>query len=251
MRRLIRGHQPLKRRCPLTFVIASTPRSGTQYTSRLLQSLGVHCSHEVFFGPHAHRHEMYVCNPLRREFYQGIAPLGDSSWLAVPFLDELPDNVAVIHQVREPVTSINSILHTRHFDWDEPLDDPVSADFHRFLQRVTRDWAWPDDKEQKAILFWNRWHQQIFEQSTRRPYFQLRLEDLSEETVSELLAFIGIRTINQREIQRLIEASCKTTNRNRGEPVPRVSWDDLPAETIELAHRMGYHEPATQTIQGA
>jgi hypothetical protein len=70
----------------------------------LLSRLGLTVGHEVVFGPRS------------RGFngFQGMQ--GDCSWLAAPFLAELPPDSVVIHQVRHPLAVTRSLVGIRFFD---------------------------------------------------------------------------------------------------------------------------------------
>jgi len=86
----------------IRYIITGTPRSGTGFTSQLLTSGGLKIGHEMFFGmPGA-------------GFYPAGA-VGDSSWLAVPYLRAYPD-AKKIHIVRNPLKTISSMLHAQNLE---------------------------------------------------------------------------------------------------------------------------------------
>src|SRR5437870_668008 len=86
---------------PIPFVVASTPRSGTGYIAQLLSALGVACGHEKYFNK---KSQTYHVQTLE----------GCSSWLSVPFLDRLPVQTVVLHQIRDPVRTINALIKTHN-----------------------------------------------------------------------------------------------------------------------------------------
>jgi hypothetical protein len=85
------------------FVVTGCARSGTTYLAELFTALGLPCGHEAVFAP------------ATSHFAGFGSRRGDSSWLAVPFLDELPPNTVVIHVVREPSAVIRSLVATKFF----------------------------------------------------------------------------------------------------------------------------------------
>ncbi|MFW6034492.1 MAG: hypothetical protein ACOC9R_05080, partial [bacterium] len=68
------------------FVVTGLGHSGTGWAAQLFSRLGVPCGHERWF------------NPWRQ------TPGGnDSSWLAVPHVDDLPAGWRIVHLVRDPL----------------------------------------------------------------------------------------------------------------------------------------------------
>ncbi|MDX1619822.1 MAG: hypothetical protein R3320_02450, partial [Nitriliruptorales bacterium] len=69
----------------------------------MLAAAGLTIGHERVFGPETER-------------FSGFGGRdGDASWLAVPFVDQLPDEVVVVHQVRHPAAVVGSLLGIRFF----------------------------------------------------------------------------------------------------------------------------------------
>ena len=131
----------------LDFVITGTPRSGTGYVARVLSSLGIICGHEAAFNPWAIE-AASVRKPV-------VRLRGDCSWLAAPFLMELPASTKVFHVVRDPVNTINSILCTGQLDWP--------SDYRTFLARHFRKDSnyWPTEVLIEAQQFWVEWNEMI------------------------------------------------------------------------------------------
>lgn len=75
----------------LKFVVAQTGRSGSGYTALKLTKLGIPTGHEDVFNP---------------VMTQRTDLVGDSSWMATPYLGEFSGKV--IHQVRHPAKVIRS-----------------------------------------------------------------------------------------------------------------------------------------------
>lgn len=102
----------------MTFLITGTGHSGTMWAARLFTRLGHDCGHERWHTP---------------EPYAGM-PTPDSSWLAVPRLDRLPEGTRVLHLVRDPLAVLQSMLAIRF------LTDGKAANPYTGFVR----WARPD-----------------------------------------------------------------------------------------------------------
>jgi len=105
----------------ISYVVVSTPRSGTGWMHRALSAMGLVCGHETHFVYWLQRHG----DPSRDGVW------GDSSWLAAPFLGDLPKGVVAIHLVRNPLKSIASLVSLGHFDEWLPAKNP----YKRFMQK--------------------------------------------------------------------------------------------------------------------
>ena len=79
-------------------LVTGCARSGTAYASAVLEGIGLDVGHEAVFGPRTRR-------------FEGFGEThGDSSWLAVPFLDILPEDTYVLHQTRHPQAAPRGLL---------------------------------------------------------------------------------------------------------------------------------------------
>lgn len=90
-------------------MVTGLSRSGTQYTATLLAKAGINCGHEKVFGPWSgvlHLRDPFSVHPSIH---------GDSSFMAVPYLDRLREGDWVFHQVREPLAVIRSHIGIRFF----------------------------------------------------------------------------------------------------------------------------------------
>ena len=118
-------------------IITGTPRSGTQYISKLLTSIGVPIGHEQYFG--------LPLGGIHRN-----NPQGDSSWLAVPYLCE--HKARIIHIVREPVKVISSMMGRDFFNRVSLYDE-----FINFYLPIPKDYSLLD----KCIYFYVNWNTEI------------------------------------------------------------------------------------------
>lgn len=74
------------------FLVTGLGRSGTTFAHKLFTKLGHPCLHEHQYSPVNH-------GPLVRS---------ESSWLAVPFLDQVPETVPVLRVIRNPYLIVRS-----------------------------------------------------------------------------------------------------------------------------------------------
>ena len=124
----------------MNLLITGSGRCGTGYVARVLQSVGVHCGHEGVFGPAGWKHAQKV-----RGLWQA-----DSSWLAVPFLAHL-DDVTIVHLVRNPKDTIDSLVNCRLF---EKRGFIYSQWLRKFLPSID-DYEKIEDKAAHLYLEWN------------------------------------------------------------------------------------------------
>jgi hypothetical protein len=191
---------------PIPFVIASTPRSGTAYITRILNELSIGCVHEQYFERYQ---QVYFVDDNR----------GCSSWLSVPFLHLLPKETKILHQVRDPVSTINSLIDTHNYRNCVGRNMP----FLRSKFSATTD--------QPEAEFWYDWHLRI----DKYAHFRYRLEDLPLDDILEYLEVSRSRSEVDKAI-RLV-----TTSFNSYGPVKaHMQWCDLPENVKCLAVEYGY-----------
>lgn len=139
---------------PLRFVVVGTGRCGTTFTATALQRAGIAVDHEAVFteaGP------------------QPVAHLeGDASWMAAPYLDRFQG--AVLHQVREPLAVIDSLLDLGLFA--SPFTDEIHRPWRRFLER---HFSLGGDPLVDAMRFYVQWNERCEAHASLR----LRIEDQS------------------------------------------------------------------------
>lgn len=191
---------------PIPFVIASTPRSGTAYMAQLLSKLGVACRHETYFD-------------RDRQTYFMDAPEGCVSWLSVPFLANLPKETLILHQVRNPVQTINSLIETHNYLKSLGPNMPFLRQHCPPLGRVPE------------VHFWQEWHKRIEDFAI----FRYRVEEIPIEKILQLLN-------RSRTVQEIDDAKKTVTlDFNSYGPVStHVKWDELPLSVKALATKYGY-----------
>ncbi len=87
----------------LRYLFVGTGRCGTQYTSRVLNSVDIKTGHESVFTVN---NDKTFNGPYEAEV----------SWLAVPYLNVVKDNLQVIHLIRNPLEVAQSFWNIRFFE---------------------------------------------------------------------------------------------------------------------------------------
>src|SRR5262245_57962235 len=117
---------------PIRFIVAGCPRSGTTYMAKLMTALGYPCGHERIFniwrilGLDVRPEIGGDFRDPMTAFFQLDAKKGDASFLAIPYMDQLPEGTVVFHQVRNPLEVIRSLMGMRFFS-DSYIPSPYLA----------------------------------------------------------------------------------------------------------------------------
>ena len=241
------------------FVVTGCARSGTAYTAAVLSRLGLRCGHEVVFGP------------ATRAFTGFGGQHGDSSWLAVPFLGQLPagpDGAVVLHRVRHPLKVVRSLLGIRFFDdrsrafltadvaytkvkWrireelmarGEVEASDKGARPHAAYRAYVRTYApelWDEPTPaERALRYWAMWNRRVEAAGPGRAAGARRLEvrrhfveTLDDAGLAAELAVVGL-PVSAEHVGLVTAAVPRDTNTKR---VVDVGWDDLPAGPARTA----------------
>lgn len=195
------------------FVVTGCGRSGTGYVSQLLSALGVPCGHEAIYGP------------TGPGGWGGL--LGDSSWLAVPYLDEFDGTV--IHLVRDPRKVVESHLRIQFFA------DHHRTSYQQALRRAAPEVFHPGGQFERACRYWVLWNGIVERHTDQR----IPVEGLDP---ANLLGALGASALaeDQALIQRVLAAVPTTYNSRQGRTAPNVGWDELPGDVRALALKYGY-----------
>ncbi len=158
-------------------VFTGTGRSGTKSSAQLFTKLGFKTTHQEVYsgeGPKLH--------PERT---------GDSSGLAAPFVTKIHHETLVIHQVRDPMKTIKSLLRNNHvpqnpYNPKRPWDGKqIYAFFCPRLQEV-------ETKFERACVLWTDWNQRVEAIKGQENYRFQRLEDYTPEILEEILTSLGV-----------------------------------------------------------
>ncbi len=239
----------------IRYVIASLPRSGTKYISKVLTKLGLKCAHEG--------HMRF--NKCRLEWDDEPGIWGDSSWMTVPYIGFLPPGTVVFHQLRDPIKVLNSNLppggDSYFRTWDEHAGlatDPFynkPIKWKRFIWEQTQDWIWPDkiaegpespEEIERLIHWWLNWNLWIEYSATRRSdlvYVRYKLEDMDADLLQNIASAIqpGIVGPRLQHCQNILKEVSTTINRHRT-PNDRITVEMLSPAARLLMYRYGYHD---------
>jgi hypothetical protein len=243
-------------------IVTGSQHSATAYTATLLTRLGCPCGHEAVFNPDNLRRRAarlgvgilqyllaQVRTPRRVDVF--MRPLdvrvdetlpwpagleADSSWLAAPYLASLPDGTVVLHQVRDPLAVLRSLVRRR---FARPSVYRAFA-----AQHVS---GLSGSLVQQSMQYWTAWNQMI-EAACRLPHLRprrLRVEELSVPVLQPLLALAG-HDRTPDEIERALDDVPRGVNTwgpkgrdaaVRPETLPRGGLFD---EMVRMARAYGY-----------
>jgi hypothetical protein len=206
----------------LRFVIVGTGRCGTTFTAQLLQLADIPVEHEAVFTETGPKHA-------------GILE-GDASWMAVPYLAQFDG--AVLHQVREPLAVIDSLLDLGLFASD--FSDEIHRPWRQFLEN---HFQLGGDPVIDAMRFYVEWNQRCEAHSDLR----IRVEDqcsLIPEFIDGIYPGKGVL------VERHLPRVSTRLNSREERRIPRtraagLSPGDLPGgrdrdALLAMAERYGY-----------
>jgi hypothetical protein len=205
----------------------------------VLCELGLRCGHEDVFG-------------VREWGFHGWRGFdGDSSWLAVPYLDELAPDVVVVHQVRDPTSTIRSIATEgvfMPFSFGRHVAMPAGrllrrkwpGDRYRRFLKAHASRVWNEEGEfRRAARHWVDWNTRIEQVASREgfEYHRIQVEHLDPIAVSSML------TGTRKDFEVLVHDVSKRTNARRSR-YENESLASLPGallgDVLELSARYGY-----------
>lgn len=211
-----------------TFAVCGAGRSGLGYTSRALTALGHPCGHEITFDPFGHSPEFG-------------ARQGDASWLALPYLDDLPHNAVIFHQVRDPLAVVRSLVGNHTLTAPSPYLDFVAEHAPEVLEEP--------DEVVRAMTYWVVWNRRLAAYADgARPYVRYRVEDLTPEAFAELAGLLGSVQSPDAVRQRLAHVAAGAAAVSRQDTsITVASLPGGPATEalLALADEFGYALPVT------
>ena len=228
-----------KKKTPIKYVVVSPPRSGTGYTAAALNRVGLNCGHETWFCP-----GRTVYQKSGEEFW------GDSSWMAAPFLVKLPTGTLVLHQLRDPIKTLDSMSARRQLRGNtQPRGHGPRGEYTKFLNVHFDNWESDESQHERLSRFWVEWNLKI-EQQERNPnlrYFRFKLEDMDEDLLLHITSLIGAPTPTADQLQSALYTNT-STNHRLGQANRIVPWaeeflhtDNEAAERVRsLSDRYGY-----------
>lgn len=198
-------------------LVTGCGRSGTMFVSEVLKRSGVNASHEKYFDIDVHSWP---------ESSSGV----EVSWLAAPYLDELPKDVRVVHLVRHPLDVVRSFLGIRFFERSE------GSEFLGFVL----DHCWDVGHEgpiDQALGYWLRWNKMISPFSEVR----VRVETMEPIVLYYLFEQFGIEVSRQRLEESCVELGTRHNGRDRADTTSSEILDrPLGKKVQRLAGVYGY-----------
>jgi len=209
----------------LHLLITGAPHAGTGYTSQLLVHAGVPCGHE----------DVYAIAGVR----EPGSWIAESSWVAAAHLGEIPAEIAVIHQVRDPLPWVDSYARRLRIGVGDSLRvvDRILPGFSEGIQ------ADPIGLTARLYVAWNR----LIEHSGR-VRGRHRLEDLESTRLRYLGHLAGVE-VTQEAAEAALARVPRNYNHHAGpEDWMPVSWETLSrceagGDLIALARAYGYDAP--------
>lgn len=205
-------------------VVTGCARSGTQYTAQVLQNLGLRCGHEKVY---LHSDEL----DFEKRWEDRDA---DISWLAAPYLNELPKDSVVLHLLRDPLKVVTCLVSHKLLTSDEQST--------YFMRRHVKEISEGSDLE-RAVWYVLRWNQLIEGVDKKRIiYTRCRVEYLIPPSLGRVLRLAGINR-DEQDIKKAL--GDVPTNAGACHSHQEVTWDDVlktkAGEGLErMAKRYGY-----------
>lgn len=166
-----------------TYVILGTGRSGTAYTSKLLQCCGLDIGHETLGSDGISSWYLTEDTPNKNS-----ASWGDLS-MSIP---------VVAHQLRNPLKTIPSLMTINKDSWD-------------FIKNSTITSTWDNRLLVRSMRHWLEWNQAAF----RKAEYHWTLEGLEKEIrpfLAAALPELGFDVFNEN-VQRISQATNSSKTR--------------------------------------
>lgn len=212
------------------FLVCGCARSGTGYIATLLSALGCRCGHEAVFNPE----NITAGDEL---IWPDELP-GESSWLAASFIPSLPVELPVLHQVREPIAFIRSMVGIRFFE--------VPSAYRVFAELICPELTGGTPVE-RSMLYWITWNRFVAQEGPRgeRPYMRYRLEEVDEDLVARMLDFVGFDCDSEKVSATVQVHPRDYKTRDIKDEDDSIRLDTLPRgelleHLLELADELGY-----------
>ena len=176
------------------FLITGCARSGTGYINKLFNTLGLPCGHESIFN-----------RGLNQKTYPGLlekwrnSNRGESSWYSAPFLFDLPKDIIIFHQIRDPFSVIKSILRLPSAGSTFLKDDSSGS---KYVYSHCPDVKLGKSHAERALLYWIHWNTLIENELTNFniPHFRYCINNLDVTTVKKMTNLLNFN-ISDDDIQ--------------------------------------------------
>lgn len=219
----------------MRILVTGCGRTGTQFMARVLSRLGLHVAHETVYN-----HDL---DPLETDPAVIVARWQDwdaeVSWLAAPLLGITPSDVAIWHQVRDPLKSLRCWFKHGILATDERA-------IH-YAKTALSECQEGDARHRGAayVLGWNNmveWRVvRCVSQRGSVLYRRYQIESLSAERLQYMLAEAGVMR-SVAAIQGVLDGMPADLGTCQHGPEDNLTWADVPNGTAlrEQAERYGY-----------
>lgn len=198
----------------INILVTGTGRCGTAYMAKILTTAGFTCGHEEIFGFLVNT-ERLLCNP----------PVGESSWLSVPFLSSpWLRETTLIHAVRNPLRTVRSLIEIKFF-LEKNFYYLFAEHFLPELKTLHPDKA--------PFYYFIEWTKMILRYEKGERYFRHRVEDDPAPFIKRLGG----------DLTHLFSNTAYNTRRKLGSNIqltPDEVPDDYKTEFLEISERIGY-----------
>lgn len=224
-------------------LVTGCGRSGTQFIAKVLSFCGLRCRHERVYGADSveyNRDKLGMLFDCRWRDHDA-----ECSWLAAPYLDTLPEDVVVWHQLRHPLKILRCwVGHRLVIRTSEAAGRFISHHLPECLPPATE---FPE--AELAIRYVLRWHEMIEDWGRAHAdrYQRYRVEALGSVFLGSLLLSAGYPNRYTEAQEALAGAVPKDVGSCHHGPGDEMTWamlrgcPSLPA-LREQAHRHGYED---------
>ena len=204
-----------------------------------LNRIGLNCGHERFFYP-----GRTVYHKSGEKFW------GDSSWLAAPFLDKMPPGTLILHQLRDPIKTLDSMSARRQLRGNtKPGGEGPRGEYTKFLKVYFDNWESRESQHERLARFWVEWNLKIEEQASNPnlQYLRYKIEDMDEDLLLSISSLIGAPTLITEQLQLALHTDT-SINHRVGQANTIVPWaeeflradNELAERVRSLSERYGY-----------
>lgn len=164
------------------FLITGCGRSGTGWAAQFFTELGYPTGHEFLYNP-------VRSGPLIRN---------ESSWLAVPFLDDIPESTKIVRMVRNPYDVVASVM-ARGF-----LNEPYGG-YEHFAHRHRPETVKGSSHLERAIRWAGLWDEPVDD----REHFTFHIDRYDHQDILNMLHYLeytDTHAVNLPSLNRRINA---------------------------------------------
>jgi hypothetical protein len=176
---------------------------------------------------------------------------GEVSPAAFALRKNIPKSAIVLHQVRNPIESVNSLFYTAHCRWHSDGTIHANAGWSQrawdlLYLRSLRDVQWSPDRMRRCAQFWQAYNKRISQFVTERKGWRYRVEDVNAELIKRIFDAVGQPhdKYDDARIEDVIANTSKMINRLKREPACVFDWEHMTRNQITQAANYGYTRSA-------